>query len=93
MFVHMSIHYPQKGKESFLIDSMHRFGKAMEGKKGLIMAHTTKDEEKNCLIGLAIWNSKENWLAAKPAMIDAVKDDQFEEWEEKPPDVYHLIKV
>jgi len=89
----MSIHYPRKGKESFLIDSMHRFGKAMEGRKGLIMAHTTKDEEKNCLIGLAIWHSKKDWLAARPAMIDAVKDDQFDEWEEKPPDVYHLIKV
>lgn len=72
---------------------MHRFGKAMEGKKGLIMAHTTKDEDKNQLIGLAIWNSKENWLAARPAMIEAVKDDPFEEWELKPPEVYHLTKV
>ncbi|MFX1235062.1 MAG: hypothetical protein ACFFBY_10985 [Promethearchaeota archaeon] len=93
MFVHMSIHYPQKGKESLLIDSMHRFGRAMEKKKGLIMAHTTKDEDKNILVGLAIWDSKEDWLAARPAMIDAVKDDPFEEWEEKPPDVYHLHKI
>lgn len=72
---------------------MHRFGRAMEGKKGLIMAHTTKDEDKNQLIGLAIWDSKKNWLAARPAMIEAVKDDPFEEWELKPPEVYHLTKV
>ena len=72
---------------------MHRFGKSMKGHKGLIMVHTTKDEDTNRLIGLAMWDSKEKWLAARPAMLDAVKDDPFEEWELKPPDVYHLIKV
>ncbi len=89
----MSIHFPKPKKENLLIESMHRFGRAMEGKKGLIMAHTTKDEDKNQLIGLAIWDSKKNWLAARPAMIEAVKDDPFEEWELKPPEVYHLTKV
>ena len=89
----MSVHYPKPEKEKLLIESMHRFGKAMEGKKGLIMAHTTKDEDKNQLIGLAIWDSKKNWLAARPDMIEAVKDDPFEEWELKPPEVYHLTKV
>ena len=72
---------------------MHRFGKSMEGKKGLIMVHTTKDEDSNQLVGLAIWDSKENWLAARPAMIESVKDDPFEEWELKSPEVYHLTKV
>lgn len=89
----MSIHFPKQGKESLLIESMHRFGKAMEEKKGLIMAHTTRDEDTNRLIGLAIWESKNDWLAARPAMIEAVKDDPFEEWEEKPPEVYHLTKI
>ena len=89
----MSIHFHKPEKEKLLIESMHRFGKAMEGKKGLIMAHTTKDEDKNRLIGLAIWDSKEDWLAARPAMIEAVKDDPFEEWELKPPEVYHLTEM
>ncbi len=89
----MSIHYPKPEKRQLLIESMHRFGKAMEGKKGLIMAHTTKDEDSNRLIGLAIWDSKENWLTARPAMIEAVKDDPFEEWELRPPEVYHLTKT
>jgi len=57
------------------------------------MAHTTKDEDKNHLIGLAIWDSKENWSAARPAMIEAVRDDPFEDWEIKPPEVYHLTKI
>ena len=89
----MSIHFPKPEKENLLIESMHRFGKAMEGKKGLIMAHTTKDEDRKRLIGFAIWDSKENWLAARPAMVEAVRDDPFEEWELKPPEVYHLTKV
>ena len=86
----MSIHHPREGKEKFLIESMHRFGKAMEGKNGLIMAHTTKDEDTNRLVGLAIWESKEEWQAARPVMIEAVKDDPFEDWELKEPDVFHL---
>ena len=89
----MSIHFPKPEKEKLLIESMHRFGKAMEGNKGLIMAHTTKDEDTKRLIGLAIWDSKENWLAARPTMIEAVKDDLFEEWELKPPEVYHLTNI
>jgi hypothetical protein len=89
----MSIHYPKLEKEKLLIESMHKFGKAMEGKKGLIMAHTTKDEDSERLVGLAIWDSKENWLAARPAMIGAVKDDPSEEWEIRPPEVYHLTKI
>ena len=52
----MSIHFPKPEKEKLLIESMHRFGKAMEGQRGLIMAYTTKDEDKNRLIGLAIWD-------------------------------------
>ena len=89
----MSIHFPKQGKESLLIESMYRFGKAMEEKKGLIMAHTTRDEDTNRLIGFAIWESKNDWLAARPAMIEVIKDDPFEEWEEKPPEVYHLTKI
>ena len=69
---------------------MHRFGKAMEGKKGLIMAHTTKDEDQNRLVGIAIWDSKDNWKAARTAMLEAVKDDPFEDWEEREPEVYRL---
>ncbi|HUW90115.1 MAG TPA: hypothetical protein VMV43_06295 [Candidatus Nanopelagicaceae bacterium] len=52
-----------------------------------------KKQKFYCLIGLAIWESKESWLAARPAMIEAVKDDSFDDWWLKPPEVYHLVKV
>jgi hypothetical protein len=35
MFVHMSIHKPRAAKEEFLIDSMHRFVKDVQGRPGL----------------------------------------------------------
>ena len=44
MFVHMSIHRPKPGKEELLIDSMHRFGAAMQGADGFQWAHALKDE-------------------------------------------------
>jgi hypothetical protein len=93
MYFHLSIHYPKPEKEHLLIESMHKFGAAMKGKKGLIMAHTTKEEDSDRLLGIAIWDSKESWLEARPAMIEAVKDDPFEDWEEKPPEVFHMNDI
>lgn len=93
MFVHMSVHKPRVGKEALLIDSMHRFGKAMEGRPGLQRAHVLKDQRTGHLIGLAIWDNQESWQASRPAMEEAVKNDDFESWEEEPPAVYQLEAV
>ena len=93
MFVHMSIHKPHPDKESLLIDSMCRFGEVIKKQKGLQRVHQLKDEKTGALIGLAIWDSKEEWEAARPTMQEAIKDDPFEEWEPKPPDVFWLGEV
>jgi len=90
MYVHMSIHYPREGKEGELVESMHRFGEAMKHQPGLRQAHTLKDDSSNRLIGLAIWDSKEQWEAARPAMKAAVEGDDFEAWETRPAQVFHL---
>jgi len=93
MFVHMSIHRPKPGKEEFLIDSMHRFGAAMQGADGFQWAHALKDETSGSLIGLSIWDSKEQWQETHPKIAEAVKDDPFEEWENNPPEVFRLNVV
>ena len=90
MFVHMSIHYPRDGKEDQLTGSMHRFGEAMKDQPGFREAHTLRDEDTGRLIGLAIWDSKELWQKARPAMWAAVEDDDFEAWELRPPEIFHL---
>jgi hypothetical protein len=72
---------------------MHRFGAAMKGQSGLQHVHTLRDQKTGALIGLAIWDTKEAWQAARPAMAEAVKDDNFEDWEDAPPEVLHLEAV
>ena len=93
MFVHLAIHRPRPGKEKLLIESMHRFGHAMLGVTGLQQVHTMLDAKSKALIGLAIWDSKDQWEAARPKMAAAVKDDPFAEWEDNPPEIFHLETV
>ena len=93
MFIHLVIHHPKPGKEALLIDSMHRFGAAMQGQPGLHDVHTLKDHNTGALIGLARWDTQASMLEARPLMAQAVKDDPFEEWEDEDPEVYLLETV
>jgi hypothetical protein len=93
MFVHVAIHRPKSGKEKQLIDSMHRFANAVLREPGLQQVHTMMDQKSGALIGLAIWDSKEEWEAARPKMKDAMKNERFEEWEESATEVFHLEPV
>ena len=34
MFVHLSLHHPRPGAEESLIESMHRYGDALQGAQG-----------------------------------------------------------
>ena len=93
MFVHLAIHHPRPGKEQIIIGSMHRFGDAMRGQPGFQQVYTLRDQITGALAGLATWDSEEDWRAARPAMLEAVKDDNLEDWEERPLEVYHLDVV
>ena len=92
MFIQMSIHYPKPEYEPQIIDSMHRFGAAMKTQHGLQRIHTLKDDISGRLIGLAIWDSREDMMAARPAMEQAVKDDDFDLWEEREPELFALTE-
>ena len=93
MFVHIAIHRPRPGKAQDLIDSMHRFGAAARTQPGLREVCTLRDQNNGTLVGLAVWDSQEVWQAARPAMWAAVEDDPFAEWEDAPPEIYHLEAV
>ncbi len=94
MFIHLAVHHhPRPDKTELLIQSMHRFGPAMKGQSGLQQVFTLRDEKSGALVGLALWDSKEQWLAARTAMTEAVKDDPSDEWEEDPPEVFQLEVV
>ena len=93
MFVHIAIHHPRPGQEQGLIDSMHRFGAAARTQPGLREVHTLRDPNSGALVGMAIWETKEAWLVARRVMWDAVKDDNFGDWEDAPPEVFQLEVV
>ncbi len=78
----MSIHRLRPGQEESLIESMHRFAAAANTQPGLQHIHTLKDQKSGALIGLAIWDTQEAMIAARPVLIEATKDDDFEAWEE-----------
>ncbi len=89
MFFHISIHRPKPGKEDLLIKSMHRFGEACMKHDASRGANTLRDEEKGVLIGVAVWDSKDEWETAIAKAASAVENDPFNEWEEEPPQVLH----
>jgi heme-degrading monooxygenase HmoA len=93
MFVHLSIHHPNPGAEPDLIDSMHRFGAALNGAPGLISVHTLQDEDAGVLAGLAIWSSQEAMEASVHLAREAVANDPFDEWESRETEGYRLTEV
>ena len=91
--IHIAIHHPHPAARGLVIDSMHRAGAAMRAQPGLQQVFTLQDQKSDSLVGLALWESKEHWLAARPAMLAAIAGDDFEAWEAGPPEVYHLEPV
>ncbi len=93
MFIHMSIHHPLPGKEAALIDSMHRYGEALEGAPGLVSVQTLYDETQQVLIGWATWESAEAMQASIHLGRAAVGNDPFDEWEAQDVAGYRLLDV
>lgn len=93
MFVHLSIHAVKPEMETQLADSMSRFSAAMKKCSGWLSAYVLKDEDSGKLVGLALWETREQWEQSLPKMRDAVKDDPFDQWEFSMPEVYHLNPI
>jgi heme-degrading monooxygenase HmoA len=89
----MSIHQPKRGKEHVLIDSMRRYRAAWTGKPGVESVMILADDNREHLVGLAIWKSRDHWASGVEAAREAIKDDPFDEWESQPPDMFELEEV
>ena len=55
--------------------------------------HTLKDEKSGRLVGLAIWDSKEQMIAQRSVMMETTKDDDFDLWEEGEMEGFFLNKI
>lgn len=89
----MSVHTPHEEHRAALVDSMHRFGAAIDGEPGLIGIHTLADQRSGRLVGLAVFESEEDAERLLPAARAAVAADDFDTWEAADVDGFRLIKV
>ena len=87
-YVHIAVHRPRAGKRRDVVASMYRMRDAILAQPGIIDCFTLADDESDALIGIAIWESHEAYLAARAAMAAAVEGDPFGEWEDTGPEVF-----
>jgi hypothetical protein len=92
MFVHLAIHYPKPEYAGDLLASMHRVDKAAQGAAGLVQIGAWRDERSGRLVGLAMWESAEDFQAAAERIFQVVENDPFDRWLERPPDIFHLTQ-
>jgi hypothetical protein len=91
VFVHLAIHSPRPGKAEAMLESMQRFGAAMEA-AGLVLHASLHDERSSRLVGLAVWESREAWEAAIGAARETIEDLDIDDLLEEPPDVFLLTE-
>ena len=73
MYVIMGVHHPKPGMEKALLEVQERFGIAQRGHRGLISAFIWKDDKTDVIIGITLWDTKEDYDAARPDMDKALE--------------------
>ena len=94
MYFNIGIHrHPKPEKKHLLIASMKRFEEAMRKHNGCREVYQLEDENSGALVGLAIWDSKDDFLVARPHIFKAIENDPFDEWEDSEPEGFRLVRV
>ena len=86
----MSLHYPREEYKTQLRDSMNRFKKSLQNCDGFIEGYILEDEITGMFIRMIKWKSKDYMENNIYLAIEAVKNDNFDEWELKPPHTFYL---
>lgn len=91
IFAHLSIHYPKPEHVGDVLASMQRLADAAQGAPGLIAIGPWRDARSGRLVGLALWESREAFEAAMPAIFQALPDEDPDgNWVERPTDGFRL---
>ena len=90
MFLFYAVHHPHPEKEALLIRSMRDFGDLIKKQPGIVVVDTFRDRDNGTLLGVSIWDSRDAFQAALPALQDAFPS---EEWEVKPREVHLLASA
>jgi hypothetical protein len=93
VFVNISVHRIRDGKEQLMLDSVRRYSEAARAAGGLQHVYALRDERSEALLGLAIWDSKDAYEAAGPALMRAVEGDDLDDWHVEPWTSYHCVPV
>lgn len=73
----MGVHHPKPGMEKALLDVQEKFGKAQQGRRGLISAFIWKDDTTSVLIGITLWDTKADYDDARSDMDNALAGSDF----------------
>ncbi len=91
VFVHLAIKYSKPEHVADNIASMRRVADAAQGAPGLIGIGPWRDARSGRVIGLSLWESKEAFESAMRSVFASLPDlDPDGEWDERPPDSFHL---
>ena len=89
MYITIAIHHPKgPAEEHTLLGAMKKFGLAQRGHKGLMLVTAAKDELGGSIMALAIWDSKENFQAARGDMVKTLEGVDFDALEDVPRKLY-----
>ena len=73
----MGVHHPKPGMEKSLLEVQEKFGIAQRGNRGLISAFIWKDDQTSVIVGITLWDTKEDYNAARPDMDKAIQGVDF----------------
>jgi hypothetical protein len=84
-FAVVSVHSPRPEHRDAVIDSMQRYSRVAREQPGLVWTGVV-DDAGGRLVGVAVWETEEAAVAARPALMAEVGDDPFTTWDERPID-------
>lgn len=80
MHIQMSILSPKPEFDREVVESMHRFERALVGAPGLISTQTARDADSGNLVGLVFWASEQSMRDSAHLAQSAIADDPFDLW-------------
>ena len=77
MYVVMGVHHPKAGMEKSLLEVQEKFGVAARGHQGLISSFIWKDDQTGVIIGITLWDTKDDYDATRPDLDKALLGADF----------------
>ena len=81
----VSVHSPKPEHREAVLDSMQRYSRVARAQPALQWTGVV-DDASGRLVGIALWESEDAAAAARPALMEAVGNDPFAIWDERPID-------